>query len=54
MPPLALVFAGVLSFFGLVFEARRYRCFNVWRARARWMERHCYVLRRPHEALPIF
>ena len=24
-------------------ESRRYRYFNVWRARARWMERHLYA-----------
>ena len=33
--PLPLVFAGILSIVFLVFERRRYRYFNVWRARAR-------------------
>ena len=41
--PLPLVFAGLLSVVFLLFEARRYRYFNVWRARARWMERHFYA-----------
>ena len=41
--PLPLVFAGLLIVIFLVFEARRYRYFNVWRARARWMERHFYA-----------
>ena len=27
----------------LIFEARRYRYFNVWRARARWMEKNFYA-----------
>ena len=27
----------------LSLEARRYRYFNVWRARARWIERHLSV-----------
>lgn len=27
----------------LTLEARRYRFFNVWRARARWIERHFFV-----------
>ena len=29
--------------FFVVLEARRYRYFNVWRARARWMERYIYA-----------
>lgn len=41
--PLPLVLVGVLIMFFLALEARRYRYFNVWRARARWMERHFYV-----------
>ena len=41
--PLPLVLVGVLVLFFLALEARRYRYFNVWRARARWMERHLYV-----------
>lgn len=41
--PLPLVLVGVLIVFFLVLEARRYRYFNVWRARARWMETHFYA-----------
>ncbi|MCR8547234.1 DUF2270 domain-containing protein [Salipiger sp. P9] len=41
--PLPLVLVGVLLVFFLVLEARRYRYFNVWRARARWMETHFYA-----------
>ncbi|SFC98230.1 Uncharacterized membrane protein [Salipiger profundus] len=41
--PLPLVLVGVLLIFFLVLEARRYRYFNVWRARARWMETHFYA-----------
>ena len=41
--PLPLVLVGVLVLFFLSLEARRYRFFNVWRARARWIERHFYV-----------
>ncbi len=41
--PLPLILVGVLIFAFLVFEARRYRYFNVWRARARWMETHFYA-----------
>jgi uncharacterized membrane protein len=41
--PLPLVLIGVLIFLFLIHEARRYRYFNVWRARCRWMERHIYV-----------
>src|SRR6476661_2946119 len=33
--PLPLLLAGVLCIIFLIFEARRYRYFNVWRARAR-------------------
>lgn len=36
--PLPLVLVGILVFFFLMLEARRYRYFNVWRARCRWME----------------
>jgi uncharacterized membrane protein len=38
--PLPLLLAGILSIVFLIFEARRYRYFNVWRARARWLERN--------------
>ncbi len=41
--PLPLVLVGILIFAFLGFEARRYRYFNVWRARARWMETHFYA-----------
>lgn len=41
--PLPLVFAGILCLVFLVFEARRYRYFNVWRTRARFMERNFYA-----------
>ena len=36
--PLPLLLAGVLCIVFLIFEARRYRYFNVWRARARLLE----------------
>lgn len=38
--PLPLVLVGILIIFFLMLEARRYRYFNVWRARCRWMELH--------------
>ncbi|MGD9784297.1 MAG: DUF2270 domain-containing protein [Hyphomicrobiaceae bacterium] len=41
--PLPLLLVGLLAIVFLVFEARRYRYFNVWRARARWLERHFYA-----------
>lgn len=41
--PLPLVLSGILIVVFLVFEARRYRYFNVWRARARWMETYFYA-----------
>ncbi|WP_322865907.1 DUF2270 domain-containing protein [Aquicoccus sp. G2-2] len=41
--PVPLVLVGVLVFFFLTLEARRYRYFNVWRARSRWMETHFYA-----------
>jgi uncharacterized membrane protein len=41
--PLPLVLIGILIVVFLVFEARRYRYFNVWRARARWMETYFYA-----------
>lgn len=40
---LPLLLVGVLNMVFLLFEARRYRYFNVWRARARWMETHFYA-----------
>ncbi|MEZ5812026.1 MAG: DUF2270 domain-containing protein [Rhizobiaceae bacterium] len=41
--PLPLILVGVLIFFFLMLEARRYRYFNVWRARCRWMEVHFFA-----------
>jgi uncharacterized membrane protein len=41
--PLPLVLVGLLVSVFLVFEARRYRYFNVWRARARLLETEFYV-----------
>jgi uncharacterized membrane protein len=41
--PLPLLLVGILIVVFLVFEARRYRYFNVWRARARWMETYFYA-----------
>ncbi|WP_421858568.1 DUF2270 domain-containing protein [Oricola sp.] len=41
--PLPLVLVGVLILFFLWLEARRYRYFNVWRARARWLENNFYA-----------
>jgi uncharacterized membrane protein len=41
--PLPLVLVGVLIMFFLALEARRYRFFNVWRARCRWIEKNFYV-----------
>lgn len=40
---LPLVLVGVLLLFFLMVEARRYRFFNVWRARCRWIETHFYA-----------
>jgi uncharacterized membrane protein len=41
--PLPLILVGILIMLFLALEARRYRYFSVWRARARWMERHFFV-----------
>jgi uncharacterized membrane protein len=41
--PVPLVIVGTLVVIFMIFEARRYRYFNVWRARARWMETHFYA-----------
>ncbi|WP_372834356.1 DUF2270 domain-containing protein, partial [Puniceibacterium confluentis] len=41
--PLPLVLVGILIIFFLMLEARRYRYFNVWRARCRWMEIHFFA-----------
>ena len=40
---LPLVLVGLLVAVFLLQDARRYRCFNVWRARARLMETDFYV-----------
>ncbi|SES26316.1 Uncharacterized membrane protein [Tranquillimonas rosea] len=40
---LPLVLVGILIIFFLMLEARRYRYFNVWRARCRWMETHFFA-----------
>ena len=41
--PLPLLLVGILIILFLSLEARRYRFFNVWRARSRWMERHFFA-----------
>jgi len=41
--PLPLLLVGLLIAVFLGMEARRYRYFNVWRARARWMEMNFYA-----------
>ncbi len=41
--PLPLLLVGILIILFLSLEARRYRMFNVWRARSRWLEKHFYV-----------
>jgi uncharacterized membrane protein len=41
--PLPLILVGLLVVVFLVFEARRYRYFNVWRARCRLMETDLYA-----------
>lgn len=41
--PLPLILVGVLIIFFLLLEARRYRYFNVFRARARWLEQHFFA-----------
>ncbi len=40
---LPILLTGILIVVFLFFEARRYRYFNVWRARARWMETNFYA-----------
>jgi uncharacterized membrane protein len=48
--PLPLLLVGVLIFLFLMIETRRYRYFNVWRARCRWIENHFYVPMLSHGA----
>lgn len=40
---LPLLLVGILMILFLALEARRYRYFNVWRARSRWLETHFYA-----------
>jgi uncharacterized membrane protein len=40
---LPILLIGFLIVVFLIFEARRYRYFNVWRARARWLETNFYA-----------
>jgi uncharacterized membrane protein len=51
--PVPLLLVGFLVLFFLVLEARRYRYFNVWRARARWMEKHLYAPMLDEAELPL-
>lgn len=41
--PLPLLLVGVLVCMFLILESRRYRFFNVWRARCRWIETNFYA-----------
>ncbi len=41
--PLPILLVGILIWTLMVMEARRYRYFNVWRARARYIETHFYA-----------
>lgn len=41
--PLPLLLVSLLVIMLLILEARRYRYFNVWRARARWIESNFYA-----------
>lgn len=41
--PAPLLLVGLLLALFLALEARRYRYFNVWRARARWLEANLYA-----------
>ncbi len=52
--PAPLLLVGWLIAVFLVFEARRYRYFNVWRARCRWIEMNFYapLLLRSHRPDP--
>lgn len=42
-PPLPLLLVGILICMFLILESRRYRFFNVWRARCRWIEKNFYA-----------
>ncbi len=41
--PLPLLLVGILITMFLILESRRYRFFNVWRARCRWIETNFYA-----------
>lgn len=41
--PLPLLLVGILICMFLILESRRYRFFNVWRARCRWIETKFYA-----------
>ncbi|MEX6633084.1 DUF2270 domain-containing protein [Hyphococcus lacteus] len=41
--PLPLLLVGILICMFLILESRRYRFFNVWRARCRWIETNFYA-----------
>ncbi|PQA87864.1 DUF2270 domain-containing protein [Hyphococcus luteus] len=41
--PLPLLLVGILICMFLILESRRYRYFNVWRARCRWIETNFYA-----------
>lgn len=42
-PPFPLLVVGLFILVFLFLEARRYRYFNIWRTRARWMEAYFYA-----------
>lgn len=52
--PLPLLLIGILIIMFLILESRRYRYFNVWRARCRWIETNFYapLLLRSHRPDP--
>ena len=52
--PLPLLLVGLLIAMFLILESRRYRYFNVWRARCRWIETNFYapLLLRSHRPDP--
>ena len=52
--PLPMVLVGLLVTVFLLFEARRYRYFNVWRARARLLETDFYAPMLSHEGARRF
>lgn len=50
---LPLLLVGMLIVVFLIFEARRYRYFNVWRARCRWLETNFYAPLLRGEGCPL-